>query len=194
MGVTLLGTAAQCDQEPPGLPHHQAALPESRVVEAEPSLPPSLRLPACQPLWREGHFRVQQPPGGVPFFTCVLCPQGYTVRSMWMTAVPSLTCTPWHQSASTTGSVWTGSGATAAFAHQASWGSTARGTSTSASPTHVTNVGPRTACSALTITYASADQATQASITIPQGALSVSLPAHKKEMVFANALFSVSCL
>lgn len=50
----------------------------------------------------------------------------------------------------------------------------------SASPTHVTSVGPRTVCKALMITYASVGQATQASITISLVAVSISLPAHRR--------------
>lgn len=77
-----------------------------------------------------------------------------------MTAIPTLTLPPEAPSASTMAPVWTKWVATAAPARQASSGSGVRVMSMSVSPTPVTHVAPRTACSVLMISTASAGLAT----------------------------------
>ena len=79
-------------------------------------------------------------------------PQASTVRSTWTTATRSPTPSPRSPSASTKGSVWTGWGGTTASAPWATWGSAARGTSTSACPTRVTRGGRTAASSSPTTT------------------------------------------
>lgn len=77
-----------------------------------------------------------------------------------MTATPHLTLPPEAPNASTMAPVWTRWVAIAAPAHQASSGSGVRAMSMSVSPTPVTHVAPRTACSVLMTSTASAGLAT----------------------------------
>lgn len=86
--------------------------------------------------------------------------QACTVKSMLMTAIPHLTLPLEAPSASTMAPVWTRWVAIAAPAHQASSGNGARATSMSVSPTPVTHEVPRTACSVLMTSTASAGLAT----------------------------------
>lgn len=95
-----------------------------------------------------------------PLIMSLVTLQVYTVRSMLMTATPTLTLPLEAPSASTMAPVWTRWVAIAAPAHQASSGSGVRVMSTSVSPTPVTRVAPRTACSGLTTFTASAGLAT----------------------------------
>lgn len=86
--------------------------------------------------------------------------QVYTVRSTLMTAIPTLTLPPEAPSASTMAPVWTRWVAIAAPAHQASSENVVRVTSMSVSPTPVTHEAPKTACSVLMTSTASAGLAT----------------------------------
>lgn len=95
-----------------------------------------------------------------PLIMSLVTLQVYTVRSMLMTAIPPLTLPLEAPSASTMAPVWTRWVAIAAPAHQASSGSGVRAMSMSASPTPVTRMAPRTACSGLMTSTASAGLAT----------------------------------